>query len=374
MAIVPISSAILRLDPEGSTFTSNHLLLARLALESNRGGLATAVLDRPILYFPGGTAHSQLQYLCSSDSIAANYITAESGLTSKIKSSDILEYFTLTGSIYIGLRKWSKALEALETAISYPNKDSSVSKIMVEAYKKWILVNLLLHGKSGILPSMTSSGAARSYHTLAKPYETIASLFDSAPASRLKQEADVGVDIWKMDGNTGLILHVLSAYQKFQIRNLANIYSSLSLAEINGLTVSAETGKPLTSTEAVEELVLSMISDGSLHATLIQDSDAPPVLTFNSTGPILSELEVQVQLAQSMLRLKSLADDVKSTDRRLTQEKEYLKWALKQKKTSQSHGAGGTPGAESGWINSHMGMVHDDDDDDDDEDLMGSGY
>ena len=48
--------------------------------------------------------------------------------------------------IYMALQNWDKALHWLSIVISSPVNDS-VTKIMVEAYKKWVLVSLLGHGK-----------------------------------------------------------------------------------------------------------------------------------------------------------------------------------------------------------------------------------
>lgn len=73
------------------------------------------------------------------------YITISSGLTTKLTHKDHLQYFLYGGMIYLGLKKWEKALHLLELAIAAPTT-SSVSQIMVEAYKKWVLASLLGKG------------------------------------------------------------------------------------------------------------------------------------------------------------------------------------------------------------------------------------
>lgn len=47
--------------------------------------------------------------------------------------------------IYMGLKKWKRALLFLEIVIMSPVV-SNVSKIQVDAYKKWVLVSLLYKG------------------------------------------------------------------------------------------------------------------------------------------------------------------------------------------------------------------------------------
>ena len=305
-------------------------------MESRVYSLGGPVLDRPILYFPGLTHQSKPKYLCSRNLSGPSYITPESGLTEKLKYHDVLEYFLLSGTIYIALHEWEKALDSLENAVTYPGKENAVSKMMVDAYKKWTLVNVLLYGKAGSLPGTTNGNAAKSYHTIAKPYDIVASLFESASASRLQAEVNVGHDIWKDDGNLGLMLFVLASYQKFQIRRLANVYRTISISEITQITVSAETGNKLPSDQATETLIRQMIADGDLDATVSHPSNSQAVLSFNPTGPVLSESDVQLRLASSLERIKSIATDIKSIDRRLTYDKDYLKWAHKQKKLDRS--------------------------------------
>lgn len=48
--------------------------------------------------------------------------------------------------LYLGLREWERALLFLEVVIVAPTSNTA-SMIQVEAYKKWVLVGLLLKGK-----------------------------------------------------------------------------------------------------------------------------------------------------------------------------------------------------------------------------------
>lgn len=335
LAITPISNAILRLDPAASTLTSAHIEVAKLALESQAPSLALPVLDQHIIYFPASNPReSDDGFLCSTTRPPHFYITSESGLTEKLRYQDVLEYFLFTGTVHIACQNWEKALEALECALVYPSRDHAVSKIMVDAYKKWILVHVLLTGKSGKLPIGITGSAPKTLHTIAKPYEAIANLFELSSAAKVKGEAEAGSSVWNLDNNLGLIYLLLASYQKFQICNLAKLYRTISISDITRLTQSAETGQNLPNDRDTEKLVEELISRGTLNATLI--SSSPSILSFSSTSPVLSEEDVKVELAGSMVRLKAMVKDVKATDRRLAHDKEYLKWAAKQKKLKQN--------------------------------------
>uniref|UniRef100_A0A8P4FV70 COP9 signalosome subunit 3 n=1 Tax=Dicentrarchus labrax TaxID=13489 RepID=A0A8P4FV70_DICLA len=68
-------------------------------------------------------------------------------------------YYYYGGMIYTGLKNFERALYFYEQAITTPAM--AVSHIMLEAYKKYILVSLILHGKVQPLPKYTSQIVGR---------------------------------------------------------------------------------------------------------------------------------------------------------------------------------------------------------------------
>ena len=150
LAVRPIKEAILRLDPGSSTFTSNHVLFVRLCLEANTYRAGLDILDRDILEFP--SANTNMPSLPSTgDQPSSMYITPNSNLSAKLAYTDHLEYHLYGAMVYIGLKKWERALEFLELVISAPTANAA-STIMVEAYKKWVLVSLLHRGRVSFEP------------------------------------------------------------------------------------------------------------------------------------------------------------------------------------------------------------------------------
>ena len=83
--------------------------------------------------------------LCSRHDSSSTYITPESGLSAKLEYRDHLLYFLYGAMILMALKKWKRALHFLEIAIMSPVV-GSISKIQVDAYKKWVLVSLLYTG------------------------------------------------------------------------------------------------------------------------------------------------------------------------------------------------------------------------------------
>lgn len=148
-AIPPIRSAILRVDKTGSTFTTSHTVFVILCLEARAYTAALPVIDQKIFHFPATTNKSaennMYPHLCSNHEFSSTYITPESGLSAKLEYREHLLYFVYGAMILMGLKKWKRALLFLEIVIMSPVVNN-VSKIQVEAYKKWVLVSLLHKG------------------------------------------------------------------------------------------------------------------------------------------------------------------------------------------------------------------------------------
>ncbi len=148
-AIPPIRSAILRVDNSGSTFTSSHTIFVTLCLEARAYTAALPVIDRNVFHFPSMTnktaENSRFPFLASRHDSSSTFITPESGLSAKLEYRDHLIYFLYGAMIFMALKKWKRALLFLEIVIMSPVLNS-VSKIQVDAYKKWVLVSLLYKG------------------------------------------------------------------------------------------------------------------------------------------------------------------------------------------------------------------------------------
>ena len=159
LAVDPVRSAILRLDPTGSTFTSSHLTFARLCLEARAFQKASPILDNDIFHFPPLTQKAATilgpKLPCSQHDTSSAFITVPSGLTEKVDYREYLQYFLFGAMLYMGAKNWARAQLFLEVVIIAPTSNTA-SMIQVEAYKKWVLVNLMLEGKvSNLIKSPT---------------------------------------------------------------------------------------------------------------------------------------------------------------------------------------------------------------------------
>lgn len=217
-----IGTAILRLDPSSTCFTSNHLLFVRLCLECREYRAALPVLDRDIFHLPSSPHTMSLQvnppFLCSSHEFSSSFITSTSHLSERLDYTHHLRYFLFGAMIYTKLRNWTRALHFLEVVVTCPTA-STASMIQVEAYKKWILVNLLANGqvrernvppcnalltrrmKVPSMPRTTNVQGAKHIVNLSKAYESLGQIFhegisNDSSAGRLQAEVEAGKDRW----------------------------------------------------------------------------------------------------------------------------------------------------------------------------------
>ncbi|KAK0728442.1 hypothetical protein B0T26DRAFT_636879 [Lasiosphaeria miniovina] len=340
--LLPVT--ILRLNPAGSMLTSHHLSLVSLAYETNNIEPALPVLEKTIVFYPGVKGAAAEKGLLGDPALAlAAYLTPESGLTAKLSSSSVLRYDLLCGLCFIQRRMWQQAFDALERVVTYPTKDLACSKIMVDAHNKWVLVGLLLTGKMPALPPTTSQPAQKTYATLGKAYTAIGKAFEKLTAETIKAEVfSLGQYSLAEEGNLGLMQLVLSHYQRWQIVNLGEAYTKISLEQIRAQTQSAETGAPLETEAEIEALVESMIGDGMLHGVIEKPAPAeegddgtppqPAYLHFLSPADDLSEQQFAAQMLAAAQRIKDLGPIVKAASERLGTRPEYLRYLVQEQK------------------------------------------
>ncbi|XP_002741557.1 COP9 signalosome complex subunit 3-like, partial [Saccoglossus kowalevskii] len=142
-------------------------------------------------------------------------ISKEGGL---YDATHFLCYYYYGGMIYTALKQWNKAIYYYEIAITTPSM--AVSHIMLEAYKKFILVSLILHGKILNLPKYTSQVVTRFIKPLSQSYHELASVYTSNNPSELRNVVVKHNDQLTRDQNMGLVKQCISSLYKKNIQRL----------------------------------------------------------------------------------------------------------------------------------------------------------
>ncbi|KAL8998174.1 MAG: hypothetical protein Q9169_002728 [Polycauliona sp. 2 TL-2023] len=329
-AVRPLGSAILRLDPTGSCFTSTHLAFVQICLEAHTFDAARPVIDKDIYELPS-SAKTVPDLPCSRHDTSSGFITDKSDLSETVTYREPLLYFLYGAMIYLALKEWRRAILYLEVVLTAPSK-TQTSQIQVEAYKKWVLANLLAYGEvPNSLPKTTSSQVVKNVRTVGKPYEALALIFQYGIANehdvrRLNAEVHVGHQRWSSDHNVNLVLQVLDAYRQFTIAKLELTYVALPLSEVGQRT----SPNPNDHAETAQ-YITGMIHSGQLNATVEErgNDQGSWVLRF-TTSTSRSEQYRHEELKRQVAKTAKVAEHVRETDRKLSLNKDYITW-LKQK-------------------------------------------
>ncbi|MGH0128011.1 UNVERIFIED_CONTAM: hypothetical protein FKN15_062418 [Acipenser sinensis] len=139
----------------------------------------------------------------------------------------------------------------------------AVSHIMLEAYKKYILVSLILHGKVQQLPKYTSQIVGRFIKPLSIAYHELAQVYSTNNPAELRNLVNKHNETFTRDNNMGLVKQCLSSLYKKNIQRLTKTFLTLSLQDMASRV-------QLSGSQEAEKYVLHMIEDGEIYASINQ--------------------------------------------------------------------------------------------------------
>lgn len=178
-----------------------------------------------------------------------------------VRSEDTRLYFYYGALCYIAVKRWDKAIEFFETVISAPA--TTTSAIMVEAYKKYVLVCLIAKGDVPSLPRTTAQNVLRVVKQLSGPYEELSTAYSTRSFEDLGKCADNHASAFIRDGNMGLVGQVMNAMHNYNIKRLTKTYLTLSLDNV-------VENVALKDKAEAERRILRLVEDGQLVAAINQ--------------------------------------------------------------------------------------------------------
>ncbi|XP_030485247.2 COP9 signalosome complex subunit 3 [Cannabis sativa] len=260
------------------------------------------------------TLHPEFLLLCLQ---AKSYKTGLSVLHDDISEvdqpRDLFLYCYYGGMICIGQKHFRKSLELLHNVVTAPM--STVNAIAVEAYKKYILVFLILHGHfSTNLPKYTSSVAQRNLKNFCSPYIELANSYGTGKITELEAYVQANREKFESDNNLGLVNQVVSSMYKRNIQRLTQTYLTLSLQDIAN-TVQ------LNSAKEAEMHVLQMIQDGEIFATINQKDG---MVRFHEDPEQYKSCEMIEHIDSSIQRIMMLSRKLTAMDEHISCDPLYL--------------------------------------------------
>ncbi|XP_012935761.1 COP9 signalosome complex subunit 3 [Aplysia californica] len=284
--IAPLSQAIQKIQIHPAQLTSIHANLCQLCLLSKNLKPALRFLD-----------------------IDITEISREGG---RFDAKDYLLHYYYGGMIYTALKNYDRALYYFEVVVTTPSV--AVSHIMMEAYKKFILVSLILHGKIINLPQYTSQVLKRYIRPLCQPYLDLASVYAQNNLADLRTTLTKHTEVFNRDNNMGLVKQCQTSMIKKNIQRLTKTFLTLSLTDMANRV-------QLSGPKEAENYVLHMIEDGEIFATINQKDG---MVRFHDNPEKYSSPNMLLELDKEMQRCIQLDSKLREMDREITVNPQYV--------------------------------------------------
>jgi len=284
-ALTPLYNLLTRYPPSGSYLTTIHPIFLRLCVKTRHFSAALPVLSTPITEI--NTTLSNLEY------------------------NDNLIYHYAGGIVFGALKLWKQAEECFEICASAPAQVPAA--IQLEASKKLVLVQLILHGHTVPPPKYTNATLQRLLK--ASPYGNFIKAYPKR-VSELHAVIQKDVDVYSAENNIGLITQAIERAPRWLIRKLTGTYLTLGLRDIG-----KEVG--ISSEDEVRKTIVSMIEADEISATISADG----TVTFSDPVSQFSKKDVDdmLRLAQEQSKL------LLQLERDMNKNKDYLLKAVKHK-------------------------------------------
>jgi COP9 signalosome complex subunit 3 len=239
-----------------------------------------------------------------------------------VETKDLRLYFYYGGMLYVGLKKFHRALEFFKNVISAPA--IIPSQIMVEAYKKYILVSLIISGQIQPLPRYTSTTLLRHLRHTCTAYENLANAHATHSLDDVQKCVASHQEQFVKEGNWGLVKQSTKSLIRRNIQRLTLTYLTLSLQDI------AENVK-LKSTSEVEQLILRMIENGEIFAALNQKAG---MAIFKDNPEAYNTAEALEYLDKQIKNTIVLTGKIERLDELITATPTYLQKAMSTERTA----------------------------------------
>jgi COP9 signalosome complex subunit 3 len=162
-----------------------------------------------------------------------------------------LLYYYYGGMIYAAVKNYDRALYYFEVAISTPA--TAMSHIMLESYKKYILVSLILCGKQITIPKYSPQVISRFVKPLSQHYHELSNVYiNNGTPEGVRGVITKYQETFVRDNNMGLVKQVLSTLYKKKIQRLTKTFLTLSLSDVASRA-------SLSSPAEAERYILNMV-------------------------------------------------------------------------------------------------------------------
>lgn len=227
-----------------------------------------------------------------------------------------LLYYYYGGMIYTAMKNYERALYFFEVAVSTPAL--AMSHIMLESYKKYILVSLILHGKVLPIPKYSSQVISRFMKPLSHAYHELANAYGTTLSEELRTVATKYRENYVRDTNLGLVKQVASSLYKKNIQRLTKTFLTLSLADVASRV-------QLSGPAEAEKIILNMIKSGDIFASINQKDG---MVVFKDDPQKFNTPEMFLKVQQDICRVMELQKEIAKKEEAIMLNPLYVKKSI----------------------------------------------
>ncbi|KAI9914717.1 hypothetical protein PsorP6_008535 [Peronosclerospora sorghi] len=277
-------------------------------------------------------------------------IHAQSNLVTCV---DFLGYAYYGGLLYLGEKRYQDALDFFQLAVTAPAL--SLSAFVIEAYKKMLLVTLILHGEAVVLPKYTPFVVTRHVENHCTAYVDLANaLVVEKDFLALQKVVGKNEELFIREGNFGLVKQVLHAFKQRKLLQLTSTYATIELAEI-----ATTAGMSSSDEVTAETMLLTLISNGQMDAVIDKQKAMVRFVHENVDGSTYQnkvQVEATKKLQEEMAKLVLVANQLRCMDAELVTSTKFQSRLQKDKDRRSRLNVHDQPGDERNDVDSAGGM------------------
>lgn len=314
--------------------------LARAAVRPLQAVLGAAASSQWCLT----TLHTDFLQVClaakafkAASAVAAVDVYDVDGDERVFSAEDYARYWLYAGMVAIGLKQWARALEALRNCVTTPAM--ALSAVVVEAYKKFVLVSLISKGAVAELPKYTPAIVRNNSSTFASQYVLLADAFKRMDRPELLKVVKEGEDVFTEDGNFGLVKQAVASLARRKVQQLTHFYVTVSMSD-----VAKNVG--LDSVATAEELLVDMINCGDVCASIDQRRS---MVTFRDAPESYASPAALARLHAEVAAAMKLSERLRVHDEEMQADDQFVRRSiLMEHRGSAGVGGAGIAGMPSG--------------------------
>ncbi|KAG4305738.1 hypothetical protein PORY_000648 [Pneumocystis oryctolagi] len=151
--------------------------------------------------------------------------------SNEITYIDYLLYHFYGALLYVKLKFFSRALYFLGRIISALTLNTSA--IQINAYKKFVILSLIVNGKMEHVPYITDAISIKSYIFFGKAYNIFAKAYEHQDHEEIKDTYFEYRNLFIKDKNDKIVKYAIKFLSYHEIYRLNEIYTCISIMDIN---------------------------------------------------------------------------------------------------------------------------------------------